>query len=273
VSLFGSWVEDVEAICPCTPSDFDDGSGGSGEGSGIVILQQWGLIASNLLYWRTGRQYPGVCTDLVRPCRPRAAAVQTLAYAASGGSRPITFGSCSCGEPPSDGMAWGCGCENHGAVLLPHRPVRRVLDVTIDGDTVDPSDYRIVDRRWLVRRSGSWPCCQNLGAADGEPGTWSVEYSYGVPPPAGGAEMAGIYACELAKGCAGDETCRLPRRVTNLTREGVTMTLLDPFDFFDNGLTGLYEVDAWIGALNPAKLDRPGKVINVDLLMSHRVRP
>lgn len=268
MTICAPWVDlddddGAAAMFPCAPTDFGPG-----------VLQRWALIASTLLYARTGRQYPGVCTDVVRPCRPRAAVVQTLAYVASGGSRAIdTALGHGCGEPPSGGMAWGCGCDNHGAVLLPHQPVRRVLAVTIEGETVDPSTYRLVDRRWLVRRSGSWPCCQNLGAADGEPGTWSVEYSYGIPPPAGGPEVAAVYACELAKGSVGDETCRLPRRVTNLTREGVTMTLLDPFDFFDNGLTGLYEVDAWIGALNPAKLDRAGKVINVDLLMSHRVRP
>lgn len=265
MGLCAPWVtidEDTSELFPCNPTDFGPG-----------VLQQWALIASALLYWRTGRQFPGVCSDTIRPCRPRAAAIQTLAYAHSGGSRPIVQLGHGCGEPPHDGMAWGCGCENHGAVELAHKPVRRVLDVTIEGAVVDPDDYRLVDRRWLVRRSGSWPCCQNLGAADGEPGTWSVTYSWGQPPPAGGDTMAAVYACELARGSLGDDACRLPRRVQTLSREGVTMTFLDPFDFFDQGLTGLYEVDAWIGALNPQKADRAGKVINVDLLSSHRVRP
>lgn len=257
-----SWVTDPDQFA-CDASDFDT-PGDSGGTSGAELLERWGLIATTILYARTGRQYPGVCTDEVWPCRPGWDG-QSLAYVASGGSRPITCG-CRTGAP-----LLNCG-HNHSAVLLPHVPVRRILTVTIDGVPLANDAFRLVDRRWLVRAEGSWPACNDLGAPDDAEGTWTVAYSYGVPPPAGGAEMAGIYACELAKGFRNDEACRLPRRVTSLTREGVTMAIIDPFDFLEQGLTGLYEVDAWVSALNPQRADRAGKVINPDLIQTHRVR-
>lgn len=266
-TLCGSWVEDIDAVCPCGPCDF------SPEGDdycieGAIVLERWCLIASGLLYAFSGRQFPGVCSDTIRPCSSTpGGVVQSLDYAASGGSRPIVYqngGSCNDSA---------LGCCGHSSVLLPHKPVRRILEVEIDGATVPSTDYTLVDRRWLVKASGSWPCHQNLGLPDGEPDTWSVSYEYGIPAPAGGAEMAGIYACELAKGCAGDESCRLPRRVQSITREGITQVLIDPFDFLDQGKTGLYEVDAWLRAQNPEGRSRAGKIINVDLLGSdHRVR-
>lgn len=231
-----------------------------------MILERWTLIASTLLYAATGRQFPGICSDSIRPCQS-GGGFQTLAYTASGGSRPIAV------EGRAGECSGGLGCFVHSAVLLPHRPVRSITEVVIDGATVPSTDYSLVDRRWLVKAEGSWPCHQNLGLQDGEPDTWSVTYDYGVAPPAGGAEMAAIYGCELAKGCANDDSCRLPRRVQSITREGITQVLIDPFDFLNEGRTGLYEVDAWITSLNPQGADRAGKVINVDLLGgSHRVR-
>lgn len=266
MTICASWVEDVEALCPCSPCDFapDDDPYCI---EGAETLERWCLIASTLLYAATGRQFPGVCSDSIRPCSS-VGGFQTLAYAASGGSRPIAIVGRD-GEPCSGVL----GCCAHSAVLLPHRPVRSITEVVIDGITISSTEYSLVNRRWLVRADGSWPCHQNLGLQDGDEDTWSVTYNYGITPPVGGAEIAAIYGCELAKGCASDDSCRLPRRVQSITREGITQVLIDPFDFLDNGFTGLYEVDAWIRAANPQGADRSGKVINVDLLGgSNRVR-
>ena len=263
----GSWIDDITETCACAPCDF------SPEGddyciAGAELLERWALIASRLLYAFSGRQFPGVCTDSVRPCS-RGCWSQTLAYNASGGARPIPYAFASeidCQPGP--------GCNAHSSVLLPHLPVRAGSVVVVVNGTALPTDaYTLVDHRWVVAAPGTtFPCCQDLGLQDGEPGTWSITYDYGIPPPVGGAEMAGIYACELAKGCVGDEECRLPRRVQSITREGITMTVIDPFDFLDEGRTGLYEVDAWLRSVNPAKIDRAAKVLNPDLMgLTHRV--
>lgn len=263
MTICASWLEDVDTICACTPCDF------SAEDDpycieGAATLDRWGLIASGLLYAFTGRQFPGVCSDTVRPCSRSGMGGQSLSYVASGGSRAITYGDSDC-----TGVL---GCCAHSSVLLPHKPVRRILEVKVEGVTLPTTDYTLVDRRWLVKAEGSWPCRQNLGLVDGEPDTWSITYEYGIPAPDGGAEMAGIYACELAKGCANDDSCRLPRRVQSITREGITQVLIDPFDFLQDGRTGLYEIDAWIKAQNPQGADRAGKMLNPDLLHTHRVR-
>jgi hypothetical protein len=52
---------------------------------------------------------------------------------------------------------------------------------------------------------------------------WAVTYERGVPVPAGGQVAAGTYACEAAKAMTGDTTCRLPRRVQSLVRQGVQL--------------------------------------------------
>lgn len=252
MSLCASWVPEDEAADACA----------CGDGVDVDVLIRWQLVASTILYALSGRQFPGVCSDTVRPCWCGTAG-QSLAYVTSGGARPIVAGTCEAVGP----------CGGHASVLLPHRPVRSITEVVVDGVTLDPAEYGLVDRRWLVRAGRrSWPCCQDLGRADDEPGTWSVSYEYGVAPPAGGKEMAAMYGCELAKGCAGDSGCRLPRRVQTLTREGVSMTVIDPYEFLDQGRTGLYEIDAWLASVNPTGIDRAGKVINPDLLMTHRRR-
>ena len=64
--------------------------------------------------------------------------------------------------------------------------------------------------------------------------------------------------CELAKACYTDQACRLPQRVTSITREGVTLAMLDPFEMLDKGRTGLFEVDLWLEAVNRAARMRPG---------------
>lgn len=267
MALCGTWVDDVETLCSCSPCDFASGDDPYCD-DGLAVLERWALIASGILYAATGRQFSGVCTDTVRPCSRRGSCVQTLAYAASSGSRPLWLDG-----DAIDGCTGLPGCRWHSTVLLPHEPVRQITEVVIDGVTVDPSSYTLVDRRLLVRSEGSWPCCQDLGAPNGDPDTWSVTYEYGVAPPPGGPEIAGVYACELAKACVADESCRLPRRVQSITREGITQVLIDPFDFFDSGRTGLYEVDAWIKAQNPAGVDRAARVLNVDLVgRTHRVR-
>lgn len=248
MSQCGTWIEDLSGVCPCSEDDFAPG-----------VLADWALVATELLYRLSGQQYPGVCVDKIRPCRNPGVAVQSVDYVASGGSRPLVWhGGCvDC----SGGI--GCGCTAHDAVRLPHVPVRQITEVKIDGVALTADDYRLVDRRWLIRSNGAaWPCCNDLAKLDTEEGTFSVAYTFGNRPPAGGEQIAGILACELAKGCAGDESCRLPRRTQQITREGISMTIVDPYDFFDQGRTGLYEVDAWLRAQNPGSVDRAGKAIN-----------
>lgn len=266
MALCGPWVDQVRL---CDADDFEPGD-----------LDRAIEVASWLLYTGTESRWPGICTDTVRPCTT-SGATQMIQNPVGEGSRPLPVGRwggsdwwggspCSCS---SDILS--CGCKDHPNVLLPGRPVVDVVEVLIDGQPFH--DYVIVDDRWLVRTDGhQWACCQDLTKPATELGTWEITYEYGSAPPLAGRIAAEALACELARSWQpGDTECRLPRRLTQLTREGITMTVMDPFDFLDEGRFGIYEVDAFVTAANQGRKpgDTGGRVLMAsDLNAIHRVR-
>lgn len=98
-----------------------------------------------------------------------------------------------------------------------------------------------------------------------------VTYTYGVDFPAAGRRAARHLAQQLAKGWAGDETCELPDRVTSVSRQGVSYTILDDQAFLDDLRTGIYSVDLFLRAVNPDKARKPAKVFSPDLPKASRV--
>lgn len=92
-----------------------------------------------------------------------------------------------------------------------------------------------------------------------------VEYSLKDNIPPGGRSAAFNLASEYAKAKTGKK-CALPERVTSISRQGVSWTILDPQDFMDKGLTGLGRIDHW---LNVAKRSTSGKII--DPLLGKRI--
>jgi hypothetical protein len=75
---------------------------------------------------------------------------------------------------------------------------------------------------------------------------------------------AGELACEWAKNCLG-QACRLPQRVTSISRQGVSVSLADVDQLLENGLTGLTTVDNIIRAFNPYRLPSRMKISSPDL--------
>jgi hypothetical protein len=117
-----------------------------------------------------------------------------------------------------------------------------------DLTTIDPDRYRLVNGREL----------EALDPVSGRPVGWSwpevtIAYEYGAAPPVGGKNAAVVFASQLLLGRVGAAGCRLPERVKEITRQGVSIAILDPFDFLDHGRTGLVEVDSWLATVNPAK--------------------
>lgn len=108
-----------------------------------------------------------------------------------------------------------------------------------------------------------WPKCQSLELADTEDDTFSVTVTYGRPVPELVRLATAKLACDLILDCVG-KPCDLPKRVTSITRQGVTMALLDPQDFLDQGRTGIWIVDQAIKTYNPNKLARGAGVYSVD---------
>lgn len=217
--------------------------------------------ATSYLWRWTGRRY-GVCPVTVRPRRVDCAAA-TFRGGMPGGWTPVLVGgrwrnvACgSCGDR--------CGCDDGVSSIRLPGPVVEVTAVVIDGVALDPAAYRVDDHGVLVRQDGErWPACQDLALPAGEEDTWTVSYTWGIPVPVDGQLAAGLLACELAKAYQGADDCSLPQRVQTITREGVTVGFLDPFDGLNEGKTGVWTVDAWVASVTRPK--RPAQVFSPDL--------
>lgn len=222
-----------------------------------VVAEQ----ASDLLFEISGRIYAGTCERTVRPaCDSCWCGYQVL-------SRGHIVGPWDHGYALNLCDSCLVACEP-SLVKLAGVPVREITEVLIDGVVLADTEYRVFNDRYLQRlNNGHWPHSQNLTLADSEEGTWSVAYTYGADPPALGVSAAASVACELYKECSGG-TCVLPKGVTRITRQGVT---IDKLAFTSWGFregrwaTGLPLVDAFLATVNPAGLQRrpvlwaPGK--------------
>jgi hypothetical protein len=92
-----------------------------------------------------------------------------------------------------------------------------------------------------------------------------VLYTIGSNLPPGTEALAAWLAIEYGKAVSG-QPCALPERITSVSRQGVSWTVLDPQDFLDKGYTGMSRVDHWLAAVKPTI---GGQLI--DPLTSHRL--
>jgi hypothetical protein len=142
-----------------------------------------------------------------------------------------------------------------------------VLSVKVDGAIVPPASYRVVGDEVLRRIDGeSWPRSQNLDIADTEPDTFSVTFTYGREVPIAGQRAAAALACQLglALNPATADKCKLPKRITSITRQGVSWTVIDPWEFLDKGKVGIYDVDVFLAGFNPNRLQRRAVALSPD---------
>jgi hypothetical protein len=128
------------------------------------------------------------------------------------------------------------------------------------GEIIDPSKWQLNNgnQLWFLEPQDWWfpggywdiaapPPWMNMSWV----GRWgpqnardiSVDYLYGSPPPIDVQRAVNQLALQFAFAEACSPECKLPERVQNVSREGVSWTLIDPQDFLDRGRTGLYYVD------------------------------
>lgn len=272
----------VATLGPCAPwingDDVARYDPSLGVGTATWELDDVAAVASGLMYEISGRQFPGVCQKTVRPCRRACSCWGGPAF----GLGPFYWTS-SAVSGYGYGWGWwnedgegGCGCGTESYIRLSGYPVREILAVKIDGNVLDPSEYRLDERRFLIRLADLttspptgrvWPACQDLSLPDTQPGTCSVEYTYGIDAPPIGRWAAAQLAAELWKAFPGNQgECRLPSRVTRVARAGVTMErLLPTADLLRSGGTGLQFVDSFIAQVNPRKLRRRAAVFTPDV--------
>lgn len=215
--------------------------------------------ASYVLWAFSGRKYHGTRTVTERyecPCR----SLTLRSYAI----RPYADGSGQIYNTLYDIGTGGCGCSGvvggqHTRLRLRGTPVSSVQQIKRGDDIIDPSEYKVVNSS-LLQLSGT-----NVDVCGLE-----VTYTYGVKVPTAGRRAARSMAQELVRGWAGDE-CLLPDRVTNVSRQGISFTVIDPQDFLDDGRTGVYEVDLFLRASNPDKARKPARIFSPDMPKAYRV--
>lgn len=212
-------------------------------------------IAVETLWRASGRRY-GICGVTVRP---------TAWAAAGGGVEP--FRTVSGWLPVLDAGQWrnlACAPARADTLPLPGY-VQAVQEVRIDGVLLSPSAYRVDGHSLLVRQDGQpWPR-QDLSRALGQPGTWSVTYTHGLPISPLAVQALTAYVCELFKATDGQK-CRLPARVEGIFRQGVNIDFSDDnLDLLSKGRTGIPETDGWLALVNPGGTSGPPSVHSPDL--------
>lgn len=219
------WVDPAALCCEGdqTITDCDDVE--------VPLVFQWtdedyALAASNLLYNRTGRRWPGACSRTVWPCL-----------------------SCNCSDHP-------CGCGTYDAIRLPSDyPITEIVEITIDGVPMAPAEYRLDEFDRVVKLDGTlWPSCNNLGIVPVVGATCaeiSVSYIAGRVPPIELQMAAAELACELKRACNGDASCSLTGvrdHVQSISRRGVSLQLQDITELLQSGATGNAIIDHALAA-------------------------
>lgn len=223
-------------------------------------------MAVDLLWNWTGRRY-GLTEETVRPCRAECP------------SLPSTFWGYRAGLNTPSGSPWapvlidgqwfnlGCGtcqgtcrCAPDGslALRLPG-PAQTIKSVMIGGQELAEEAYELRDGVLYRIDGAAWPYCNDWVADPTAPDSpaWTITYERGYPVPDGGQIAAYTLACELALALCGDKACKLPQRVQSITRQGVTMAVLDSFEDVQDGRTGIWLVDAWVASVNAPRAARP----------------
>lgn len=226
-------------------------------------------LAAFTLYSLTGRQF-GTVTLTLRPCNAPGLPPLYQTYPVNllnpwGTDEGQTY------YPVYivDGVWHNAGCAGLnccGAACELRLPadVVSISSISTDGATVDPSAYRVDNRRLLVRTDGAcWPRCQDLGKDSGA-GVFTVTGVFGHTVPQELLDAAGILACEIGKAIT-NQACRLPQRMQSLTRQGVSVQFPAVNTYLDRGLTGLNEVDQLVVQFNPDRLRQAPMVFSPDL--------
>lgn len=206
------------------------------------------MRASEILWALSGRRwYGGGCTERV-----------TLAPAL-GDEHHESWGVCGCWDlAPGAPYAH---MDQPRSIRLPRVPAA-IVSVVEDGVPLASTAYRLARSGWLERIDGGlWDVCS---------GTTVITYSFGEPPPRGGRAAAVTLGLELAKDANGISGCKLPKRTTSVTRQGVSIEMFDPQDFLDKGGVGIISVDLWLKSVNPGARTQPATVWSPELEVARR---
>lgn len=234
------WATEADICAPCSDYSLDPAAL-------TDALQQ----ASEILFEMSGRRYTGVCERTVRPTRLRA--------------------GCACHS--------SCSCNPVREFGLGYSPIIEITELLLDGETLaSGTDFIVLDDRFIARVDQGYPgfaCCPNLTKPTTEQGTLEVTFTSGIEPPMMAVKAAASLACQLYLACHPDEDgagqCVLPRSVTSVVRQGVTYSTLEAAAVLQQGMTGIYEVDAWLLAEKQGRATRGPRVMSPETRRARRV--
>jgi len=236
-----------------------------GDYANTEFAQEACETASYLMWTMSGRKFSGETTVTERyTCTLRnnrlgASSKTTSAVLFGGDVYDIPSGDY---EEYSELTADGMSPESR--IKLRGRPVTKIHSIrNKTGLILDPSSYYLVDHSTIHIVAGTpWTPCNT-----------EITYSYGSLPPVAGRMAARLLALEFAKLWAGDDDCALPQRITSVSRQGVSYTILDQQDFIQELRTGLYAVDLFIKSVNPDGARAKAKVFSPDTPRARRYTP
>lgn len=239
--------------------------------------------ASGVLYELSGRMFTGECGPVT--IRPVSRPTDSDTRAWPGGSSPNGWFS-AWGSASSYGANVPGVLARYGSVEPPTIelawPVSEIVQVLIDGVVIpgpyDPvtqtGEWELRNFRELIRirptpgfdptQRWGWPTSQVMDLPDSQVGTFSITFTFGQPPP----EMGSLAALKLSEMLAlpqlGD-TSHYPKRVTQVARQGVSVSVADVMDVMKSGSLGIWEVDAFMLAVNPGKNQRQAQAWSPDV--------
>lgn len=257
--------EDIPVASYCVPVDWTCAGPGFLDGLEPGVQAKAEALAGGTLWALTAHQIGGCPVDL-RPCAKNcgqwssymAAPVMSGTAGALGAQVGPWWAHIEQGQwvNTTCGCTTDCSCSWVPEVRLPAAGI--VYEVRIDGAVLDPSAWRVDDGVSLLRLDGGkWPKCQDMAAGPTAEGSFVVVWKEGSAPDGLVAWAAGLLAVEYAKACMGLD-CGLPEGVTSISRQGVSWDIAT--SLFDEGLTGIREVDAVVRIFNPYGLRTPSQV-------------
>lgn len=255
----------VPATSYCVPVDWSCAPDGFVDELSPELRERAESLAGSTLWALSAHQIGGCPVDLrpcARGCGQPSSYMEAPVLGGSAGALGAQVGPWWAHIEQGQWVNTTCGCTTDCScswvpeVRLPAAGV--VYEVRIDGAVLDPSAWRVDDGVRLVRLDGGhWPKCQDMAAAPDAEGAFVVSWKEGSVPDGVVAWAAGLLAVEYAKSCQGLD-CSLPDGVTSVTRQGVTWEIST--SIFDEGLTGIREVDTVVRIYNPYGLRTPPRV-------------
>jgi hypothetical protein len=195
--------------------------------------------ASYILWQLSGRKFSGVQTITEIYRQTSLSSIATTPVSVSGGmtNRPCT------------------SCGGTHTLWLRNRPVSGIVQMKSGETEIDPGTYLLLDGNRLIP-SSPYACWGH--------GDITITYTHGIEVPSAGKLAARELANQIIYAVTGSDQCRLPDRVTSISRQGVSWTIIDPQDFLDQGRTGLYLVDLFIKTVNPTGARVRSRVFSPD---------